>query len=449
MANPATLRRLSSFSSQFVRRPSVHHPRPNFAAISKLYSTSPDEVSAPPLTGLKVVDLTRVLAGPFCTQILADYGADVIKVEQPKIGDESRHWKGKAETGKWKADGPISYYFTGVNRNKRSITLDLKKRKALEVLFGLVKNADVFVENLIPGKAEELGFGYKELSKINPKLVYASISGYGPTGPHAKRAGYDAIAAAEGGLMHITGFPGAKPVRPGVGMVDMATGLYMHGAILAALQSRAQTGRGQHITASLFETQISLLINIGVNWLNLGLEGQRVGSAHPSISPYDVFEAKGGQWFAVGANNERQYKILCERLGRMDLLEDPRFKTNAIRVENRKILDGIVNDIIKTKTVDEWMIALEGSGLAHGAVNSIERAFNHPQIEARGMVETLPVKEVESGEIKHIGMPVKFSETKGQIRTRAPLLGEHTAEVLREMGYEEGEIEMMRKEEVT
>ncbi|KAL0256585.1 hypothetical protein SLS55_008980 [Diplodia seriata] len=316
----------------------------------------------------------------------------------------------------------MSFYFNAVNRNKRSITLDLKKPEGRQVLLELAKTSDVLIENFVPGKADELGIGYDVVSGINQAIIYASISGYGPSGPYERRAGYDAIAAAEAGLMHITGGPGQPPAR-------------------------AQTGKGQKLDASLFETQISLLINIGANWLNMGLEGKRFGNAHPSLAPYDTFQTKDG-YLAVGANNDRQFKILVERLGKPELLDDSRFKTNAARVQHRKALDTVVADVIKEKTLDEWMKALEGSGLAHGPVNTIERAFAHPQIQARNMVESIPVEEVASGSVKMIGVPVKFSSNPGQIRTRAPYLGEHTDEVLKEIGYSEGDIDALREKAV-
>ncbi|KAK7528631.1 CAIB/BAIF family protein [Phyllosticta citriasiana] len=271
--------------------------------------------------------------------------------------------------------------------------------------------------------------------------------GYGSSGPYAKRAGYDAIAAAEAGLMHISGEPGQLPVRPGVGMVDMCTGLYMHGAILAALNAREKTGKGQKLDASLFETQISLLVNIGANWLNLGLEGTRYGNAHPSIAPYNTFKAKDG-YMALGANNDRQFKILVERIRRKDLLQDPRFQTNSMRVQHREILDGILNEILKDKPIDEWMVVFDGSGLAHGPVNTIEKAFAHPQIQARDMVESIPCENVEAGELKVIGVPVKFGKTAGSIRSRAPFLGEHSDEILAEIGYTKADMEQLRDREI-
>ncbi|TID20156.1 CoA-transferase family III [Venturia nashicola] len=338
---------------------------------ARCYSTKTSEPNIGSLKGLRVLDVTRILAGPFCTQIFADYGADVLKVEQRGIGDDTRHWKLKGEASSWVTDTPISYYFASVNQNKRSITLDLKKQAGLDI------------------------FG---------------------------RAGYDAIAAAEGGLMHITAEAGRAPIRPGLGMEDMSTGLYMHGAILAALRARDQTGLGQNLDAGLFETQISLLINIGVTWLNMGIEGERFGAAHPGIVSYNTFKTKDG-YLACGANNEKQWKSLCQRLQRMDLFEDARFKTNPLRVQNGNVLDNIMNETLMAKTNDEWLPVLEGSGLACGPVNNIEKAFAHPQTEARGLVQEWKTEHTVSGMMKLIGPAVKFSETPGQIRRGLHFLG--------------------------
>ena len=400
-----------------------------------------------PLKGVRILDFGRILAGPFCTQILADYGADVIKVEQPKQGDETRSWQAKGEAFSWKDGvGPISFYFAAINRNKRSLTLDLKNPEALKVVKELVKEADVVIENFVPGGADKLGVGYAELSTINPRLIYASISGYGSGGPYARRAGYDAIAAAEGGLMHITGHPDGGPVRPGLGMTDMSTGLYTHGAILAALYSREKTGRGQQISASLFETQISMLVNIGANWLNRGQDGKRYGAAHPSCVPYNTWKCKDGIYMALAANSDRQFKTLCQRVGREDLLEDDRFSTNSLRVENRTGVDEALDSIFETKTSDEWLQILDGSGLAHGPVNTIQKAFEHPQTVARDMVQPMKWDALNSGQWKGIGVPVKFSETKGAFRDRPPTLGEHTDEVLSNAGYTQDEIRRLREQ---
>jgi succinate--hydroxymethylglutarate CoA-transferase len=400
------------------------------------------------LNGVRVLDFSRILAGPFCSQILADYGADVIKVESLQ-GDETRSWQGAGEAADWnETSGPISFYFASVNRNKRSLTLDLKRPEALEVVYKLVKTSDVVLENFVPGSADRLGIGYEKLSEINPRVIYASISGYGASGPYSKRAGYDAIAAAEGGLMHITGHPDGSPVRPGLGMTDMATGLYTHGAITAALYSRDRTGQGQHISSSLFETQISLLINIGANWLNRGVEGKRYGAAHPSIVPYNTWECKDGQWLTVAANNDRQFRTLCERLRCFDLLDDERFKTNAKRVEHRPLMDEIFDTKFRAKSSEEWLKVLDGSGLAFGSVNTIQKAFEHPQTLARDMIQPMEWESVRSGLWQSIGPPVKFEKTKAAISSRPPLLSEHTREILGELGYSKDKIDDLQQRNI-
>ena len=417
--------------------------------IRRPYSTPhPRTSSRGPLSGIKVLDFTRVLAGPFCTQILADYGATVTKIEQPG-GEETRKWRGAGEDAFWKADsGPMSLYFAALNRSKRSVTLDLKKPAGVEVVKRLAKESDVLVENFVPGTADRLGIGYETLSKINPRLIYTSISGYGTSGPYANRAGYDAIAAAEAGFMHCTGHPSSPPVRAAFGMTDMSTGLFAHGAIMAALLERGQSGKGQHISASLWETQLAMTVNVGGNWINRSVEGGRYGAAHPSAVPYNAWECGDGVYLVVAANSDRQYQKLCERIGREELVEDERFVTNALRVRNREAIDGILAEVFRTKTSDEWMEVLSGSGLAHGPVNTMERAFRHPQIEARQMVESLPWKATEGGEWKTLGVPVKFSETKGEVRGSPSLVGEHTEEVLREAGFGGKEIEGMKDEGV-
>ena len=417
------------------------HPQ---QSIGRKSTVSP---SSGPLQGVRILDFTRVLAGPFCTQILSDYGADVIKVEEPKKGDGTRAWQGKGESELWKpGTGPMSFFFAAINRGKRSIVLDLKKPEGKKAVHQLIEQGgiDVVIENFVPGTADRLGIGYEDLSKLNKRLIYASLSGYGSGGPYAKRAGYDAIAAAEAGFMQVTGHPGAPPVRAGLGMTDMATGLYTHGAITSALYSREKTGRGQYISASLFESQISMLINVGVNWLNRGIEGQRHGAAHPSAVPYNAWRCSNDIYMVVAANSEQQYQILCKKIGRPELIEDERFKTNALRVQNRTEIDQILADVFETKTSDKWLDLFDGSGLAHGPVNTIERAFQHPQIEGRNMVLPLKWDALESGQWKGIGPAVKFSETKAAIRRMPPKLGEHTEEVLHEAGYNVDDIEKVR-----
>lgn len=318
----------------------------------------------------------------------------------------------------------------------------------MEIVYELAKTSDVVLENFIPGGADKLGVGYDKLSSINPRLIYASISGYGSSGPFSKRAGYDAIAAAEGGLMHITGHPDGGPVRPGLGMTDMSTGLYTHGAIMAALYSRDRTGKGQHISSSLFETQISLLINVGANWLNRGVEGQRYGAAHPSIVPYNTWKCRDGLWLTVAANNNRQFRVLCEKINRPELADDNRFATNALRVEHRSLMDEIFDAAFGSKSCEEWLRVLDGSGLAHGPVNTIRKAFEHPQTQARDMVQSVEWEATRSGEWKSIGPPVKFEKTRAEISSRPPLLGEHTEEVLLGLRYSEDKIDTLREKGV-
>ncbi|EXJ75079.1 uncharacterized protein A1O5_01775 [Cladophialophora psammophila CBS 110553] len=378
-----------------------------------------------PLTGVKVLDLSRVLAASFCTQILADYGAEVIKVEDV----------GKGEGTQWKSGlGPMSNYFVAVNRNKRSICLNLKDERGKEAFLELVKGADVLVENMRPGVMEKLGIDYGVVRKLNPGIIYASVSGYGPTGPYALRAGYDIIAGAEGGMLHLTGERNGPPVRPGLGLTDMCTGLFMHGAIIAALYTRLHTGRGQKLDGSLFETQIALLTNVASTWLNAGKEAERWGSQHPTIVPYDAFKSKD-LYFVCGATNDKQFRILCDVLDLKRLPEDPRFATNAARVKHRDDLTPLLKATFAGKTTDEWMQIFEGSGLPYAPINTMARVFSHPQTHAREMVHEMKFDGAISGTVSVLGSAVKFSETPPTIRRQPPLLGEHSREILQEIGY--------------
>lgn len=356
-----------------------------------------------PLTGIKILDLSRVLAGPFCTQILGDYGAEIIKVEDVGRGDDTRHWKTKGEENQWKDDiGPMSNYFSAVNRNKRSISLDLKQSDGKKIFLDLVKNVDVLIENMRPGATERLGIDYDTVSKVNPGIIYASVSGYGSSGPFAQRAGYDMIAGAEAGMLHLTGERHGPPVRPGLGITDMSTGLFMHGAIMAALYARTVTGRGQKIEASLFESQIALLTNVATTWLNMGQEAQRWGTQHPSVVPYDAFKSKD-LYFVCGATNDKQFKILCDILDLPELPNDSRFLTNASRVEYRDQLFPLLNEAFAKKTTEEWTSAFEGSGMPYAPINTMEKVFNHPQTHARDMVYQMELDSTKSGTISILG----------------------------------------------
>lgn len=398
-------------------------------AIIRSYSTSTSTTTPEfeawkngPLTGVKILDLSRVLAAPLCTQILADYGADVIKVEDVGKGDDTRHWRAAGEATQWKSDlGPMSNYFVAVNRNKRSICLNLKHERGKEAFLELVKGADVLVENMRPGVMEKLGIDYDVVQRLNPGIIYASVSGYGPTGPYARRAGYDMIAGAEGGMLHLTGESNGPPVRPGLGLTDMCTGLFMHGAIMAALYTRLHTGRGQKLDGSLFETQVALLTNVASTWLNAGKEAERWGAQHPTIVPYDAFRSKD-LYFVCGAANDNQFRILCDVLDLKRLPEDPRFATNADRVKHRDDLAPLLKAAFAEKTTDEWMQIFEGSGLPYAPINTMARVFSHPQTHARGMVHEMKFEGARSGRVSVLGkrwlscLEEGFELTGGRIR---------------------------------
>jgi succinate---hydroxymethylglutarate CoA-transferase len=338
-----------------------------------------------PLHGLRILDLSRVLAGPFCTQILADYGADVTKIEQPGQGDETRQWRASGETAqKWKASHPLmSLYFASVNRNKRSVTLNLKSEAGRQIVRELAKRSDVLVHNFLPGKMEKMGLGWEELRKVNKRLVYAAVSGYGATGPSRDRAGYDAIALAEAGMLHITGEKGGRPTKPGVAIADLCTGLYAHGAILAALRQRDVTGLGTKIEGSLFETSLSLLINVGLASLNLDLDkgregrrrGGKFGLGHAALVPYGGFDTKDGRMIFIAANNNRQWKKLCDVMSVGQLEQEQKFASNDGRVENRDELNSRLQSRFNELNRSEWLDLFDGTGLPYGPIVSSVSMF--------------------------------------------------------------------------
>ncbi|THG98493.1 hypothetical protein EW026_g3699 [Hermanssonia centrifuga] len=349
----------------------------------------------PPLRGIKILDLARVLAGPTATMLLADLGADVIKVEEVTRGDDTRSWSPPSAPKVDSAPAPSlpaeSAYFLACNRNKRSITVNFKQPEGLSILHKLVAQSDVLVENFIPGKLAELGLGWEECRKINPRLIYASVTGYGQTGPYRKAAGYDVIIEGEAGLMHITGEPGGPPCKVGVAVTDVATGLYAHGAIMAALISRQQTNKGVWIDCNLFESQLAGLANIASNYLIAEQEANRHGTAHPSIVPYQAFPCKDG-FLMIGAGNDKQFKSLSNKiLRRPELAADSKFSTNAARVSNRAEIVQIITDTLMQHERAHWLKEFEGLGVPFGPINNIKQTFEHPQAVARGATVEIEV----------------------------------------------------------
>lgn len=397
--------------------------------------------SRAPLNGVRILDLTRIVAGPYCTMILGDLGAEILKIERPGSGDEARKW-----APPFVGDSNEACYFIALNRNKKSVCVDIKSEKGRDILYELSKKSDVLIENYVPGKLDELQLGYEHFKERSPHLIYCSITGYGAEGPYKHKPGYDVIAASLGGLLHITGPENGEPVKVGVAMTDLATGLYAHGAIMAALIKRSKTGQGQKIDCDLLSTQISTLINIGSNYLNAGKEPQRLGTSHQSIVPYEAFKTKDG-YFTVGAGSDRQFEDFCLRVGRPDLAKNAKFLTNKLRVENRKELLHILRGIFLTKTNEEWRELFEGSSCPSGPVNGLKETFNDPHVKAIGLVKTL--QHPVAGEIKVVGHPVKYSEPGVGIQSPPPILGQHTDVVLKEiLNYDDDTINELRRQQV-
>lgn len=388
-----------------------------------------------PLHGVTVVDLSRILAGPYCTMMLGDMGAEIIKIEQPGSGDDTRTW------GPPWAGGESAYYLA-INRNKRSLTLNLKRPRARELLLRLVARADVVIDNFKVGGLDQLGLGWETLRAANPRLVHCSISGYGPDGPYAERPGYDFIAQAMGGLMSVTGEPDGPPLKLGVAAADMTTGMFACIAILAALHHRDETGEGQHLDVSLLESIVAWLANIGSSYLVAGVEGRRFGNAHPNVVPYRLFEASD-KWFVVACGNDRQFAALSKIVQRPELAEDSRFTTNAGRVTNRELLEPLLVSIFTSRPAQSWIDGLLAAGVPAGPVNSVSEVFEDPQVLARQMLIELDHPTI--GRLRQTGFPFKFSATPAEARLAPPLLGQHTDELLNELfGLSAEEIAALR-----
>lgn len=398
------------------------------------------------LSSIRVLDLSRVLAGPWCTQLLADLGAKVIKVERPGKGDDTRAWGPPfliRPDGTPTDDGG---YFVAANRGKHSITVDLQTEEGQDIIKKLAAEADVVVENYKVGTLERLGLGYKDLSRINPQLVFCSITGFGQDGPRAKEPAYDFLIQAMGGLMSVTGerddLPGGGPQKVGVPIVDLTTGVYAALAIVSALFSRTETGRGEYIDLAMLDVQTGLLSNQAMNYLLSGKTPRRTGTAHPNIQPQRIFDCKNGQMIVV-IGNDGQFKTLCELIGRPDLVQDKRFATNGQRVKNQQLLDPILDEVFMTAERGAWLDSLLSAGIPAGPINSVPEVFEEPQVKHRKMLKFLP--HPIAGKVPQIMSPLRFTNSPTTEDIPPPTLGQHTEQILETLGITKDQIQTLRE----
>lgn len=392
-----------------------------------------------PLAGIRVLDLTRILAGPLCTMMLGDMGADVIKVEPPETGDDTRTW------------GPPflasdAVYFLGVNRNKRSLTLNMAVPAGQKILASLIEKADVLIDNFKLGTLEKWSFTDAWFERHAPRLVRCSITGYGSSGPKAALPGYDFILQAESGLMSICGEPEGKPTKYGVAIVDVCTGMLASNSILAALNARERTGKGQKVELSLYETSLAMLVNVAASYLAAGRNAGRFGNGHPSIVPYTSYQTADAM-IALGVGNERQFARLADVLGHPEWAKDARFASNRARVETRTVIDGLISEALSHDKADAWLAKLKAAGIPCGKINSVAEALEDAQTAARNMIETIEHPTV--GALKMLGIPFKFSDTACSVRRPPSTLGQHSEEILSgELGLDDKAIANLRRQKV-
>ncbi len=391
-----------------------------------------------PLEGIKVLDLTRVLAGPYATMILSDLGADVIKIEQPEIGDESRNF------GPFK--NSFSLYFMSVNRGKRSITLDLKTDRGKDIFKQLVKQSDILVENFRPGTMKKLGLDYETLAAEHPALIYAACSGFGQTGPFAEKGAYDMIIQGMGGIISITGEPDGPPVRVGTSISDITAALFTTIGILSALHNRNSTRKGQLVDVAMLDSLVAVLENAIVRYFATDEIPQPLGSRHPAITPFEAFESADGH-IIIAIGNDTLWAKFCEHVGQKNLISDARFSTNVERTANHSELFPILSEIMRQRTTDEWIDALENIGVPCGPINTIDKVVNHPQVQARDMIAH--VIHQMTGAVEVPGLPIKLSDTPGDVDIPAPNLGEHTVEILTDvLKMSTDEVKQLKQERI-
>ena len=410
------------------------------------------------LSHLKVLDLSRVLAGPWCTQMLADLGADVIKVERPGAGDDTRHWGPPFLKDADGVDTTQATYFTACNRNKRAITLDMAQPEGQALIRQMAAGSDILVENFKVGGLKQYGLDYQSLKEINPRLIYCSVTGFGQTGPYAERAGYDLMIQAMSGMMSITGHaddqPGGGPMRMGVALVDILTGIYASSAILAAVEARHTTGEGQHIDMALLDVGMAVLANQAAGFLNTGNVPQRQGNTHPSLAPYQTFAtADGSMLLAIG--NDGQFARFCEAAGQPQWAADARFASNTLRVRNREALIALMLPVTRTRSTADWITLLEDKAVPCGPINNLGQAFADPQVQARGLILKQPLAIMDKGltaiengsqpaTVSTVASPMRLSATPPVLHRAPPQLGEHTDEVLAELGLDATQIAALR-----